>query len=376
MKVGIDATVLHGQYSGVENAVRGLILALAADPDANQYTLFCGNSTPFHDPLPPRFQWAHQSFPASNKLRRVLFQQRSLPRISAGLGLQVLHGPAYVTPIRPRTPTVASVYDLMVLVHPSMCDRPNRLHYRYVLPRSLRACRRVIVPSTATKESLVRYLRIPEERIVLAPLGLDPAFSAVTAEEACADRVAALGLPEGYILFVGNIEPKKGLDVLLRALAYARERCAYRRPLVIVGRRAWGASDVDRLIAELRLADQVHLAGYVASDLLPDVYALARTFVFPSLYEGFGLPPLEAMACGTPVVTSDGGALPETVGDAAVVVPAGSVEALAEGIIRTSENEELRADLRSRGRQRVGTYSWREHARIVRRVYEEVGGGG
>ncbi len=375
MRIAIDATVLHGRFSGVENAVRGLLLGLAEVDRRHEYLLYCGKDAPLADALPPNFVWRPQRFAASNKRARILFQQVDLARAARRDGAALLHGPAYVTPMRPRTPAVASVYDLMVFVHPDLCDRPNRLHYRFVLPRCLPRCERVIVPASVVAGSLLRFTRVPEARVVRIPLGIDPVFAPVESEGERESLRQEMSLPRDFLLFVGNIEPKKGLPDLVRALDLARAADGLDIPLVVAGARAWGADALDRLLEETRMTDRVLRIGYTPVERLPALYSLATAFVFPSIYEGFGLPPLEAMACGCPTLVSDGGALPETVGDASLVVSVADPDALASGLARLVTDKELRQTLRNQGLDRAKSFTWARHAERVVAVYEEIRGG-
>jgi glycosyltransferase involved in cell wall biosynthesis len=375
LRIGIDASVLHGRLSGVEIAVRGLLEGLAAVDRENEYLVFAVRDAPRPE-LGANFEWHALPFSGRERLRRIAFQQGGLARVAVRLGLDLLHGPAYVTPIRSRVATIASVYDLMVLLHPAMCDAGNRLHYRWVLPRCLPRCRRIIVPSSAVEESLRALLSIAPERIVRAPLGIDSRFAPVTDEETLARVRGTWALPERFLLFVGNIEPKKGLSVLLDALGSLRKRQGWHVPLVIAGARAWGAEAFDRAVAGAGVGDLVLPLGYVPDADLPALYTLATAFIFPSLYEGFGLPPVEAMACGTPVLASDAGALPETVGDAALIVRSGDVADLAEGLVRIVGEEELRRELSKRAREHARWHSWEHHARAVLHAYKESSVGG
>jgi len=375
MRVGIDATVLHGCFSGVENAVRGLLVGLGEVDRATEYVLFCGRGVPLPDPLPPNFRWHCLPFPAASRTRRILFQQVELPRLARRLGLQVLHGPAYVTPIARTVPTIASIYDLMVYLYPALCAASNRLHYRSVLSRSAPRCHRVVVPSHAVARSVEDVLGIVRERVVVAHLGIDARFVPPRRDIDPQAERKRLGLPDRYLLYVGNIEPKKGLDTLCRALAVARRDLGLSVPLVIAGKRAWGLAGLDTLIHELGLRDAVLFTGYVPAEELPLVYGLADAFVFPSVYEGFGLPPLEAMACGAPVIASDAGALPEVTGDAVLRVPSGDVRALADAMWRLCEDRDLRACLSARGTRQAARFSWRNHAELVHNVYAEVADG-
>ncbi len=368
MRVGIDCTVLHGRFSGVEKAVRGLLWGLAEVPGDEEVILICGHEPPVPLRLPPSMTWHCTALDPSRKLRRIVFQQGGLPRLASRLGLNLLHGPAYVTPVLCRVPTIVSVYDLMVLLHPDLCARGNRYHYRLVLPRCVHRSERVVVPSRTVGESVVDLLRVEPRRVRVVPLGLDPLFLRPPTQEEVSTLRSRLGLPDQFLLFVGNQEPKKGLDVLVRALGKLR----HGPPLVIAGKRAWGLRGLDDLIASEGLGEHVVFTGYVADEDLPALYAAARWFVFPSIYEGFGLPPLEAMACRTPVIASDGGALPETTGHACVRVRAGDPDDLAAAIEASWEDDHLRETLVREGVKQASRFSWRTHAIETRLLYSEV----
>lgn len=368
MRVGIDCSVLHGRFSGVEKAVRGLIGGLAETQGKQELVLLCGRKPPLDLPLPSGMVWHCSDFDPANRLRRIAFQQWELPRLAERLGLDVLHGPAYITPVHARFPTLVSVYDLMVFLYPDLCARANRVHYRLVMPRCVPRCERVLVPSAIVGSSVVETLKVDPARVRVSHLGLDPIFARSPDAEEVASLRDRLNLSERFLLFVGNLEPKKGLDVLVRALGRLREG----PPLVIAGKRAWGVGGLDKLIASEGIQDRVTFTGYVPDEDLPALYAAARWFVFPSIYEGFGLPPLEAMASGTPVITSDGGALPETTGDACVRVEAGSVEELAEAISASWGDDALRESLSRAGVVQASRFSWRNHALDARQLYAEV----
>ena len=235
-------------------------------------------------------------------------------------------------------------------------------------PAALRADR-IVVPSQHTRNDILKLLPVEPERVVVVAGGIDPIFTPQP-PASVDERLARVGLRPGeYLLFVGTIEPRKNLARLLEAMELAGPGIG---PLVIAGGAGWNNTDIRSALARLVRAGRARDLGYVPDALRPALYAGARAFVYPSLYEGFGLPPLEAMACGTPVLTSNVSALPEVVGDAALFVSPDDVPALAGAVRRLWEDDALRADLRTRGLARARQFSWDQTARRTLDVYRAV----
>jgi glycosyltransferase involved in cell wall biosynthesis len=239
---------------------------------------------------------------------------------------------------------------------------------RALAPSAARADR-IVTPSQFTRDDVLKLLPVEPERVVVIPGGIDRSFKPQPAEEVAA-RLAPLGLRAGdYLLFLGTIEPRKNLARLLQAMELAGPKIG---PLVLAGGRGWNNAAIRDAIARLARDGRIRDLGYVADDLRPALQAGARAFVYPSLYEGFGLPPLEAMACGTPVLTSNVSALPEVMGDAALYVDPEDVPALAAALTRLWDDESLRADLRARGLARAQEFSWDRTARLTIEVYRDL----
>ena len=264
-------------------------------------------------------------------------------RLSAPVA-DVLHCTTYYGPLLPRTPTVVTVHDLAVWRHPDAFGRWTRAYVPRVVPHVVRAARRVIAVSEFTANEVERVLRIRRERIRVVPNGVEAAF---TAEGPRTDG--------DYVLAVGTLEPRKNLAAAVAAAARLGVE------LRIAGERGWGDVDVR--------GDHVTWIGHVGDDELARLYRGARCLLYPSLYEGFGIPILEAMACGTPVVTSRGGATEEVAGDAAVLVDPRDPADVAAGIERAAADRER---LRVAGLDRARRFTWDETARATRAVYEEV----
>jgi len=371
VRIGLDGMLLGGHHSGVEHAIEGLVGALPEVGPQHEYTMVMTTayaaslvqesrpSASVHVRAAPPF--------VHGRLLRILYEQT---RLAGKLrDCDLLHSPAYVMPLNWRGPSVLTVYDVIALTHPDLCKRTNVWHYGRMLPASLRRASAIVVP-TETVARDVRAL-VPEagERLHVIPLGLDARFRPADPETVAHVRTR-YGLPEHYLLCVGNIEPKKNLPAVLRAFDEVAATLPHH--LVVVGRRGWKCGEFDRVLAHMRARDRVHLVGYAAGEDLPALYTGAAVLVQWSLVEGMGLPPLEAMSCGTAAVVSDGGALPETVGTTAEVVPLGPPQQLAEALLRLLPDQARLAALRQAGREHAAQFTWQRHARGVVALYEET----
>ena len=300
--------------------------------------------------------------------RRLRWQQMEVPWRAGRARARILHVPGFDAPWLKPCPVVLTVHDLIGMLLPEDLPPASHFYWSRWLPASVRRADRVITDSKHSRDDVVRLLGIPPERIEVIPLGVDVQFSPMRNRLDEVDAVRRrLNLPPTFILFVGNIEPRKGLDTLVDAFS----RLVADKPvhLVIAGAAGWYAGRLGDQIRALGLQGRVHAIGYVADEDLPAVFSAATLFAYPSRYEGFGLPPLEAMACGVPVVCSNAASLPEVVGDAAITVPPDDVAALGEALRRVLDDEELRCLMRERGLRRASTFTWQETARRTLAVY-------
>jgi len=281
-------------------------------------------------------------------------------------GAALVHLPAGLGPVRPLLPMVVTIHDTIALRFPELFRSWHRHYSRVVLPRLARSAAAVITVSQAARADLVEQLGVAPERIVVVPNGVDARFVPLAADSDEARAVAArYRLPPHFVLAVGAIEPRKNLPRILDAVRQLRGRGATAGiTLVHAGPEGWLAEDVQR--------DAARFLGYVPTADLRVLYGLARALVYPSLWEGFGLPVLEAMACGCPVVTSTVSALPEVAGGAALLVEPTATEELAAAIERVWTDEGLRRDLAARGRTRARAFTWERTARETVAVYERV----
>ncbi|HIE51556.1 MAG TPA: glycosyltransferase family 1 protein [Armatimonadetes bacterium] len=373
MTIALDGQLLWGLYSGVERSIHRLVEHLQALDPTNHYLLYVGRDFPGLAGPNPRWRIVPTRVVGRQRLLRIAWQQLVLPCLLRRDRADLLHAPGYVAPLASPVPTVVSVYDLIALHYPHLARPSNVWHYRLFLPPTLRRAAAILVPSAATQREVVRAAPQVAPRVRIVPLGVDERFSVPIAPKEMAAVRRKYALPEKFLLFVGNLEPKKNLPTALAAFAQARKRLPREYQFVLVGAPLWGKQAVNRALAHWQLEGQVRQLGYVADADLPALYRTATLFVFPSLVEGFGLPPLEAMASGTPVVCSNRGALPEVVGEAALMVEAEDAEALAEAMVQILTNEELRTRLRAQGRERARQFSWEQTARQVMQVYADAG---
>ncbi|HUO85979.1 MAG TPA: glycosyltransferase family 1 protein [Thermoanaerobaculia bacterium] len=300
----------------------------------------------------------------------VLWQQTRLPaRLAAG-DVDLLWSPLATLPWRPPVPSVVTVHDLTALLFPEAHTARVRWSMLPFLARSLATARQVVAISQATAADVAVHFPEVRDRLRVVPNGVDRRYRPAGADEVAAIR-AGLGAPDGYLLAVGTLEPRKNLGTLLTAWeALAAADRAF-PPLVLVGGAGWETRSFRRRLAELERRGLRHL-GRVDDDRLLALYQGATAFAYPSLYEGFGLPVLEAMACGVPVVTSDVSSLPEIAGDAALLVDPRDASALARALRRLIDEPALAADLAARGRIRAAEFSWERTAAAMEDVFREA----
>jgi glycosyltransferase involved in cell wall biosynthesis len=296
-------------------------------------------------------------------------EQLALPLELATIRCDVYHAPDFIPPFVRRVPAVVTIHDLAFLKWPELLTAQSRRYYGQVA-RAVRSAERVIAVSARTRDDLIELVDAPAHRIDVVYEAADERFRPADPAAVAAVR-ARLALPERYFLFVGTREPRKNLRRLLQAQALLADEPGS-PDLVIAGRPGWLSEDLEGHAQRLGIARRVHFTGGVGEDDLPALYSGATAFVLPSIYEGFGLPTLEAMACQTPVIASTGGSLPEVVGDAALLIDPFDVIGLAAAMRRLWQEPALREEMVGRGRARAGQFSWRRAAEETLDVYRRA----
>jgi len=377
MNVAVNGLLLRSENSGVEQTILGLLRQLARlsrTGDQLRLTLILGKnhlSAPAIGTSPP-IEIIEAGIDPQKRLLRIAWENMILPLKMKRRGVDLYHSPGYVLPLLSFVPSVVTVHDTIALQFPGWCKPSNAIYYRWFLPQAVKRAVRIIAVSETVKADLVSRFEISKEKISVVYPGIDAAFKPVGDKQTLAAVRSRYGLPERFVLFVGNIEPKKNVTRLLEAFSRVKAGARPDLGLVITGRKGWKYRDVFEAAMKPALREAVLFTGYCPREDLPSLYSMADLFAFPSLYEGFGIPPLEAMACRTPVLASDRGALPETTGGCALLVDPESVEAIAEGMVRLLSDDELRTDFVERGVKWAGRFTWERAAAETIRVYEQA----
>ena len=305
--------------------------------------------------------------PLSRKAQYLLWHFAGLsgPLAGASASADILHTPILIVPPKRRVPLVVTVFDLTFASFPQHHLRTTRVLLGSGLRRAVRTADMFLAISENTKRDLVRLTGVDPKRVQVTPLAADPLFRPVQDS----GTLARLGISRPYVLYVGTLEPRKNVPALLRAFAALEEKETL---LVLAGAKGWMYEQIFALTAELGLEGRVKMLGYVENDDLPVLYTEAQVFVYPSLFEGFGLPVLEAMQCGTPVITTNVSSLPEVAGDAAISFSPEDTAALTAALRRVLSEPELRDDLRGRSLDRAALFSWRKTAEMTAEAYQSV----
>ena len=372
MRIGIDARLIFYQRAGIASYIRGLIQGLSSLNPPHEVVVYQSRRDPDVIPLPPAWCLRTLWTPSRHRFERPLLAAELL-----GSRLDVLHCPDLVSPTRLLTSrrTVITIHDVAYLKYPEVLTPESQRYFGQIGP-AVDSADVVIAVSENTKRDLMAFLDAPDEKIVVIPEAPDPEYQPLDQAdvELVLDR---LRVERPYLLFVGTVEPKKNVLNLLRAYAAFRglNRSNGRLPaLVMAGRKGWMYGEALGLVNELGISEHVQFLGFVSRSDLVALYGGALALVYPSLYEGFGLPVLEAMACGAPVLTSNASSLPEVAGDAALCASPTDVDALTEALNRVWSSAELRSELRRKGFARAKQFTWAKTAEMTLAVYERLAG--
>jgi glycosyltransferase involved in cell wall biosynthesis len=360
MHIGLNAHLLSKtagyRSAGIHGYIYNVLAHLAtAAPRDWRFTAMVGADIPYtFDNITLR----HSQWDTESPFKRILWEQAAQPLQLNGFDL--LHSLAFVSPLGLSKPSIVTIYDLSFIHYPQVLSPARRLYLRLFTALSCQRARRVLCISESTARDVAESLHIPPEKIDVAACGYDVArFKPLPAVDVQAFRLQK-GLPERFWLFVGTLEPRKNLPTLLDA--YAALPPNERLPLILGGGKGWLYDAVFERIARYGLSNQVHLPGFIPAEELPLWYNSAETFIFPSVFEGFGLPVLEAMACGTPVIVSDASSLPEVAGQAGLCIAPHDVPAWTEALRRASRDADWRLQARENGLREARRYTWAKAA--------------
>lgn len=312
-------------------------------------------------------------WPTHRPAVRILWEQLVQPLVLQQANIDLLHALAFVAPVALPCPSVVTIYDLSFIRYPDAFRPFNRWYLRHFTTRTTRQARAVITISESTRQDVINFLNVPPARVHTIYCGCDASFKPLPQVQIDAFK-AAHHLPNEFVLFLGTLEPRKNIEGLIRAYAQWRNQQPSTPPLVVAGGKGWYYQEIFKLVQTLNLADSVYFPGYLPQESLPLWYNAATVFVYPSHFEGFGLPVLEAMACGTPVITSTVSSLPEVTGpdNTAWLVNPADTPALANAMAQVFSQPERRRHMSEQGLARAAQFSWKTTAQQTVAIYQKV----
>lgn len=364
LRIGLDARVLFGRHTGDRTYVLNLVRQFVQMNLPHEFVLFTDRTGELPFALPANFRLVRLPY-----LSRWLYTGVLLPRACADYRIDVLHV-QYIAPLWAPCPVVTTVHDVSWRRFPETFPTKDRWLLDIFLPLTFRRAAVVITDSRASCDDLVQFFRVSPCKVQVIPLAAEERFFSPVSDERRRIVLQRYGLTEGYILFVGVLQPRKNLGRLLEAAALLRRTGVAHWSLVIVGKLGWKMKPLLLLVNELALTDLVSFTGYVPDEDLPALYRSALVFAYPALWEGFGLPVLEGMACGVPVLTSNTSSLQEIAEGAALLVNPLSITSIADGLRQLLCDEALREKLRWQGLERAKQFSWKTTAEETLRIYE------
>ena len=379
MRIGIDYTAAVRQGAGIGRYTRQLVRALAELDAQNEYVLLTasgGIRKPVSslEDVAGRANVRTVNLPVSDHAMAVLWHRLHLPlwaELSCG-ALDIFHSPDFTLPPVRRARTILTIHDLSFIRVPMTSHPRLRSYLLRAVPASVRRADAVLADSECTKVDAIELLGADPACVEVIYPGVEERFQQVRDTHALDGVRTHYRLPARFVLGLATLQPRKNFERLIQAYARIKATVGGRLKLVIAGGLGWMYEGIFQRVEELGLQDAVSFPGYVSDEELPALYTLADVFVFPSLYEGFGLPALEAMACGTPVVTSNVSSLPEVVGDAALTVDPLDVDALAEAMHRALTDMDLRGRMIRQGKERARHFTWPRAAEKLLNVYERT----
>lgn len=378
MRIAIDYTAAIRQNAGIGVYVRNLVAAMLAQDSDNSYTLLTSGRASAERPFPHATNVRGRAIWVPDRYLNILWYRlrAPLPVTLFSGPTDIYHGPDFVLPPLGRNVRkVVTIHDLAFLEHPEYAVPALAEYLRKVVPEAVAAADVVATVSSEVSRTLIEHFQTPREKLVVIPNGVQPYFRRITDPILLDATQHKFKLKHPLVLAVGTQEPRKNHQGVIKAFHQAQKQKGGPAMLAIAGGDGWLYEETQQLVRDLNLERKVRFLGRVTDHELITLYSMADVFAFPSFFEGFGIPPIEAMACGAPVITSNTSALPEVVGNAALQVDPHNVDELAQAILRLLQDEQLREDLRQKGYERARLYTWERSAQKMLHVYEQLAAG-
>jgi glycosyltransferase involved in cell wall biosynthesis len=371
MEIGIDVRSMFGTPTGVGRYLSNLLNHISRLDKENSYCLYTDH--PIDTPIiqQSNFCQKHLTFPFVQNY--FTWNHFRLPLELLQHPVDLFHFPFYTIPVFRNYRTVVTIHDITYEIHPEWYSWKGLLAMRFFSRYAAKHADRILTDSNNTKQDIINHYKVSENKIAVIYLGVEERFGKIDDYSVLEQIRAKYQIASQHvILYVGSIHTRRNIEQLIRAIHILCRKMSDIQ-LLIVGKREYPYFDVHTLVDELALNNQVILSGYIQDSDLPLLYNVADLFIYPSSYEGFGLPPLEAMACGTPVITSNNSSLPEVAGEAAMLIDPLNVEEMAEVMYQVLSDESLRRDLIVKGIAQASKFSWEQAAKETLSVYQEVG---
>ena len=373
MKIGINARYLQNIHTGIANYLLNLILNLRMIDKKNEYILFLGSNKLIPKAiLDKKFDYDIPKIHASNQVLKILWAHLYLPFAIKKLKLDIFHESAFVAPIFKNCKTITTIYDLAFLYFPHCYTFRNRLYFKSLLSKSIKQSDSIITISESSKKDIIDNFQVSPDKIDVIYPGVDETFHTLENKDLMEEVKKIYKIKKNFILTVSSITPRKNLSRLIKSFKLLKDEKKINWQLVIVGGKGWLYEDVFKEVSRYKLQEDIIFCGYVPQKHLLCLYNAASLFVYPSLYEGFGLPVLEAMACACPVVASNTSSMPEACADAALLVNPNNIEEFSSAINAIKDNSTLRQILIKKGLEQAKRFSWRRTAEKTLNAYIKV----
>ncbi len=369
MRVGIDCRLPYYQMGGISQYILQLLPALANLDTKSEYLIFHKrqDGRSHLPPAAPNFRRLNLWTPSHHRLERLALTAELLPH-----QLDIFHSPDFIPPIRGGKSHLITVHDLNFIYYPEFLTAESRRYYLDQIEWAVRHADHISADSHHTRQDLIDRLNVPPEKVTTVHLAANPVYTQSHSAESIQQTLAAHNLPPGFLLFVGTLEPRKNIPLLLDAYHKLLYENITDIPLVLVGRKGWLYEEIFKKINQLNLQNHIHHLSAIDNRQLAHLYAAAGLLALPSHYEGFGLPPLEAMHCRCPVIVSDRGSLPEIVGQAGLILPPDNAEAWAAAISEVLTNEQKRHKMKTAGLEQAAKFSWKTAAQQTLEIYRRL----
>ncbi len=379
MRIALNYTAAIRQGAGIGTYVRNLFAAMLEQDAQTRYTLLTSGRATAEHPFPEAENVRGRNLLIPDRYLNVLWYRWRTPLLPATLftgPVDIYHGPDFTLPPLPRrVRKVVTIHDLAFLEHPEYAVPSLASYLSKVVPEAVEAADVVATVSHEVGRTLVKHFGTPPEKLTVIPNGVGPHFRRITDPVLLGATQHKFNLKFPLVLAVGTLEPRKNHAGLIKAFYKAQQKKNGPAMLAIAGGPGWMYDEPKQLVEELHLEKKVRFLGRVTDLELVTLYSMATLFAFPSFFEGFGVPPIEAMACGAPVITSNTSALPEVAQDAALLVDPHDIDALTDAITRLTEDASLREELRQKGYERAKQYTWAMSARKMLAVYQKLHNG-